>query len=500
MFIPRSDSKHSAALPIVGLCILAITLRLCSTLTLSHYYEAVSHQTDRITIQDSLIRQTERYQRVEESMIAARALPVVPLEGVLAGTKQSISDLAVQEPDDADQVRPLFEQYAADLRSEADLIGTGQVDAAIAVRQSGSLASGAALHERLTSLRESANAQRVAAKRKVKVMLIVPTALGSVFVCTVFIVYDQRRKRAYSLLATQETRFRSLIQQSTDVVVVADIHGAITYATPAAEHAFGQSAAQLRNAELADFVLPEDRGALTDLILATIARDGQPARGEVRFMLSNRAPRTMEVTAVNLIENEAVQGIVITAHDITERKMLFESLRHQAHHDSLTGLPNRLVLEDRLDTAIRQAEMTGVPTSVLFIDLNDFKMVNDRDGHAMGDELLVAAADRLRETLRIDDTVARIGGDEFVVLLDGTDREYAVRVAERLVEALSELPVRNRMLVQGASIGITVIRDSELSADIVLKHADSAMYAVKATGKSGWHVFGEPVPAIVSVA
>ena len=331
-------------------------------------------------------------------------------------------------------------------------------------------------------------------------MLIVPTALGSVFVCTVFIVYDQRRKRAFSLLAAQETRFRSLIQQSTDIVVVADIHGTITYATPAAEHAFGRSATQLRNAELADFVLPDDRGALTELILETIARDGQPARSEVRFVLSNRAPRTMEVTAVNLIENEAVQGIVITAHDITERKMLLESLRHQAHHDSLTGLPNRLVLEDRLDTAISQAQCTGVPTSVLFIDLNDFKMVNDRYGHAMGDELLVAAAERLRETLRIDDTVARIGGDEFVVLLDGIDRDYAVHVAERLVEALAELQVRDRILVQGASIGIAIIRDNELPADIVLKHADSAMYAVKVTGKTGWHVFGEPIPGMISVA
>ncbi|HEX3303003.1 MAG TPA: diguanylate cyclase [Thermomicrobiales bacterium] len=500
MFIPRSESKYGAALPIVGLCILAITLRLCSTLTLSHFYDAVSHETDRITIQESLIRQIERYQRVEESMIAARSLPVVPLDAVIAGTNQSISDLAVREPDDADQVRPLFEQYAADLRAEADLIANGQIDAAIALRQSGSLASGSAVHERLTALHESASARKAEAQRKVKVMLIVPTALGSVFVCTVFITYDQRRKRAYSLLAAQETRFRSLIQQSTDIVLVADIHGAITYATPAAEHAFGRSAAQLRNTELADFVLPDDRGAVTDLILEAIARDGQPSRGEVRFLLSNRVPRTMEVTAVNLIENEAVQGIVITAHDITERKMLLESLRHQAHHDSLTGLPNRLVLEDRLDSAIRQAQSTGVPTSVLFIDLNDFKMINDRDGHAMGDELLVAAADRLRETLRIDDTLARIGGDEFVVLLDGMDRDYAVRVAERLTEALAELPVRERILGQGASIGITVIRDNELPADIVLKHADSAMYAVKATGKTGWHVFGEPVPGLISVA
>jgi len=500
MLVPRSISKHGAALPIVGLCILAITLRLCSTLTLNHYYGIVGYESDRLTIQQSLLQQVERYQRVESSMITARSLPVVSLDSVLAGTTQSISDLEVKAPDDADQVRPLFERYAADLRAEAELIGSGRIDEAIAFRETGSLASGSAIHERLTSLRDASSARKANAKRKVRFMLIVPTAFGSVFVCTVFIIYDQRRKQAYSLVAAQETRFRSLIQQSTDIVVVADIHGAITYATPAAEQAFGQSAAHLRNTDLADFVVPDDRAALTDLILETIARDGQPSRGEVRFVVGNRVPRTMEATAVNLIENEAVQGIVITAHDITERKMLLESLRHQAHHDSLTGLPNRVVLEDRLDCAILQAQRTGTPTSVLFIDLDDFKLVNDRDGHAMGDELLVAAAAKLRETLRMDDTLARIGGDEFVVLLDGMDRDYAVRVAERLAEALAGLPVRDRTYAQCASIGITVIRDGELSADIVLKHADSAMYAVKATGKTGWHVFGEPVPGLVSVA
>jgi diguanylate cyclase (GGDEF)-like protein/PAS domain S-box-containing protein len=500
MQLSRGNPKQGAALPIVGLCILAIVLRLSTTLTLSHYYDIVGHETERMSSHSSLIQQVERYQRVESNMIAAGSLPVVPLDTVLTGTSQSLSDLAVANPDDADQVRPLFERYAADLRAEADLIANGQLDAAIALRQTGALVSGSALHERLTTLSEDASGRKADAKRKVRFLLIIPTAMGSVFVCTVFIVYDHRRKQAYRLLATQETRFRSLIQQSTDLVLVADIHGTITYATPAAEHALGKTSAQLRGVELADFVVPDDRAALGDLILETIAADGQPATGEARFVLGNGAPRSMEVVAVNLIEIEAVQGIVITAHDITERKMLFESMRYQAHHDSLTGLPNRIVLEDRLRAAINGTRCTGSPMAVLFVDLDDFKLVNDRDGHAAGDELLVATADALRGVLRMDDTIARIGGDEFVILLENTNRDYAVRVAERISEELTVLPLWDTIYTQRASIGIYVTRDGSQDPELVLKHADSAMYAVKATGKAGWHVFGDPAPRFVSVA
>jgi len=175
-------------------------------------------------------------------------------------------------------------------------------------------------------------------------------------------------------------------------------------------------------------------------------------------------------------------------------------MRYQAHHDSLTGLPNRLVLEDRLQAAINRARRTGSPVSVLFIDLDDFKLVNDRDGHASGDELLVAAAATLRGVLRMDDTVARIGGDEFVILLENTSRDYAVRVAERISEALAELSIWDTTYAQRASIGIYVTWNGSQDPELVLKHADSAMYAVKATGKAGWHVFGEPAPRLVSVA
>jgi diguanylate cyclase (GGDEF)-like protein/PAS domain S-box-containing protein len=500
MQLPRGNPKRGATLPIIGLCVLAIVLRLSTTLTLSHYYETVGHETDRMSSYSSLIQQIERYQRVESNMIAAGSLPVVPLDTVLTGTSQSLSDLAVNNPDDVNQVRPLFERYAADLRAEADLVGSGQLDAAIALRQTGALVSGSALHERLTTLREDASARKADAKRKVRFFLIIPTAMGSVFVCAVFIIYDQRQKRAYGLLETQEIRFRSLIQQSTDLVLVADIHGTIAYATPAAEHALGKTSEQLKGVELADFVVPDDRAALGDLILETIAADGQPATGEARFVLANGAPRSMEIVAVNLIENEAVEGIVVTAHDITERKMLLESMRYQAHHDSLTGLPNRIVLEDRLQVAVERARHAGSPVSVLFIDLENFKEVNDRDGHAAGDELLVATADALRGVLRMDDTVARIGGDEFVIVLENTNRDHAVRVAERISKELGELPIWDTTYTQRASIGIYVTRDGSLSPDLVLKNADSAMYAAKATGKAGWHVFGDPAPRLVSVA
>ena len=243
-------------------------------------------------------------------MIAARSLPVVSLDSVLAGTTQSIADLEVKAPDDADQMRPLFERYAADLRAEAELIGSGRIDEAIAFRETGSLASGSAIHERLTSLRDASSARKANAKRKVRFMLIVPTAFGSVFVCTVFIIYDQRRKQR-----TAWSRRRRRASDRSSSRARTSLSWPISTARSRTRPRRPSRHSGNRQPTCAIPTWPTSScrttgPQLTDLILETIARDGQPSRGEVRFVVGNRVPRTMEVTAVNLIENEAVQGIV----------------------------------------------------------------------------------------------------------------------------------------------------------------------------------------------
>ena len=169
--------------------------------------------------------------------------------------------------------------------------------------------------------------------------------------------------------------------------------------------------------------------------------------------------------------------------DITEHKLSEERIKHVAHHDSLTGLPNRLLFNDRLEQAIRHAERDSREFALLYLDLDRFKPVNDTLGHAAGDELLKSVAARIRRQVRESDTVARIGGDEFTVILaDIGSREDAQSVAGKIVGALAapfKLDRRTRRIEIGASIGIAVFPKDARDADGLVKVADSAMYQAK---------------------
>jgi diguanylate cyclase (GGDEF)-like protein len=172
------------------------------------------------------------------------------------------------------------------------------------------------------------------------------------------------------------------------------------------------------------------------------------------------------------------------------------TMMHQAIHDSLTDLPNRELLVDRLEHALARGERTGFETAILFIDLDGFKNVNDSLGHASGDELLVAVADRLRDCIRTADTAARLGGDEFAVLVeDVVERGGAARLAERIMAALREpFPIAGRDVFIGASIGIaTAARPGE----DLLRNADLAMYRAKAAGKNRYEFFEHGMRAVV---
>jgi diguanylate cyclase (GGDEF)-like protein len=158
-------------------------------------------------------------------------------------------------------------------------------------------------------------------------------------------------------------------------------------------------------------------------------------------------------------------------------------LAHQAFHDGLTNLPNRALFRERVAHALRRRSQAGTPLALLFIDLDDFKMVNDQLGHAVGDDLLVEVAARLKTCVRDEDTVARLGGDEFAILLEqASSHEVAVRVAGRILEAMRPpFLLQGRQVQVGASVGVTVSEASEV--DAVLREADVAMYMAKAHGK-----------------
>lgn len=185
-------------------------------------------------------------------------------------------------------------------------------------------------------------------------------------------------------------------------------------------------------------------------------------------------------------------GVLGIARDITERKQHEQQLDHIAHHDALTSLPNRVLLADRLHQAMTQAQRRGQRLAVAYLDLDGFKNINDSHGHDVGDQLLMIVGQRMKQALREGDTLARIGGDEFVaVLQDLTDIESSVPMLNRLLAAASQpIEVSNLVLQVSASLGITFYPQSvEMDADQLLRQADQAMYQAKLAGKNRYHLF-----------
>jgi len=207
----------------------------------------------------------------------------------------------------------------------------------------------------------------------------------------------------------------------------------------------------------------------------------------------------LEITATPLFDEEGeVEAIIELAHDITTHLMIHEQLQqqknrldHQAHHDALTGLPNRVLLTDRLHQAIKQAKREHYKVAVLVIDLDRFKEINDSLGHSVGDEVLVEIARRLRSGIRSVDTVARLGGDEFTIILANIERTSAVmEVGQKLIEILGEkIMYGEHELYITASIGISLYPDDGDNTEILLRNSDSAMYQAKEVGRNNYQFY-----------
>src|SRR5207249_4068756 len=189
----------------------------------------------------------------------------------------------------------------------------------------------------------------------------------------------------------------------------------------------------------------------------------------------------------------AKTATIWVVQDISDRKQKEQAIQHAALHDTLTGLPNRALLSDRLEQAIRYASRANTKFGVLFLDLDRFKMVNDTIGHDAGDQLLRAVADRLRRRVRATDTVARQGGDEFIIMLPEVRSIADIeRVAENLLaEIIKPIPIFGNDYVVTGSIGISIYPDHGSDAQSLLKNADAAMYRAKELGKNTHRVFSE---------
>jgi diguanylate cyclase (GGDEF)-like protein/PAS domain S-box-containing protein len=314
-----------------------------------------------------------------------------------------------------------------------------------------------------------------------------------------------RTKRAVgviqtSLNALQEThrtrrqteeRFRSLVLNTSDVITILAIDGAINFHSPSAGRIWGYSADALKNASFFGFVHPDDDEVARGLLAQSLSRPRLSMSAEIRLRLVDESWCYFEVVATNLLRDPRVNGIVTTFRDITERKDFEQALRYQAFHDALTDLPNRTLFVDRVERALARAGRSGVGAAVMFLDLDNFKVINDSLGHAVGDQLLVTLTERIKSCLRHEDTLARLSGDEFAVLIeDVRDPEDVRRLADRVQEQLQAPFILDRREVFATvSIGIAVSGPAHGAPDDLLRDADLAMYRAKANGKARCELF-----------
>jgi diguanylate cyclase (GGDEF)-like protein/PAS domain S-box-containing protein len=288
--------------------------------------------------------------------------------------------------------------------------------------------------------------------------------------------------------ATDE-RFQRLLQNASDMITVTDVELRIRYQTPAVERMLGYAPDELAGAPMLDLVHPEDRGRIAAAVLA-YRTEGRLATLECRLRRKDGSYLDSE-TLTAVVDTDPPQ-YVLTTRDVTERHHLQQQLRHQAFHDALTGLANRELFTDRVRHALARRGLADAPLAVLFLDVDDFKTVNDSLGHGVGDEFLVTVAERLRECLRPSDTAARIGGDEFAVLLeDVAGIEEASAIADRILATLHRpFPVGGREVLTRASAGIaTLDLDRVPRAEDLLRDAEAAMYSAKATRRGGYAIF-----------
>jgi diguanylate cyclase (GGDEF)-like protein/PAS domain S-box-containing protein len=267
--------------------------------------------------------------------------------------------------------------------------------------------------------------------------------------------------------------------------------GVVQYQSPSGEQVFGYGTAALLGSKLRDLIHPNDVQKLNAFLADVQHRPDTTSRVEWRVHHADGTWIYTETVGNNLLDDPDVRGLVLNSRDIGERRALQDQLTYQAFHDPLTSLPNRALFMDRLEQALIRSERRDQAVAMLFLDLDNFKIVNDSLGHQAGDHMLVAAAERVLDCVRPEDTVARLGGDEFTILIeDDRGLEAALDVAEQIaVKLRSPFVVVGHEVFSTASIGIAVSGPGVASSADLLRNADLAMYRAKSEGKARHAVF-----------
>ncbi|MEO6525416.1 MAG: sensor domain-containing diguanylate cyclase [Gemmatimonadaceae bacterium] len=320
-------------------------------------------------------------------------------------------------------------------------------------------------------------------------------ALGAIAVSLLLGARQLLSQRENALIVAEqamhasEARFRTLVQNSSDLIFVLDADGTIRFASSSASRVIGYAPESLIGVALSALADPEDSGRVDAFIEMTAQLPGVSPLAEWRLRRPDGHTVQVEAVASNLLADPSVGGIVLNARDVGERKALLDQLAHQAFHDPLTGLANRALFRDRVMHAITLARREERVVTVLFLDLDDFKQINDSLGHAEGDRLLAMIAARLRASARSTDTVARLGGDEFAVLVEDTNATASTaRLVERITEQMGfPFALSNGDVYVSASIGSASAVGGGM--DEIMRYADVAMYSAKRSGRGQHRVF-----------
>ncbi|WP_082771815.1 bifunctional diguanylate cyclase/phosphodiesterase [Actinoplanes sp. TFC3] len=325
---------------------------------------------------------------------------------------------------------------------------------------------------------------------------VLPVTAAAVTLTTLVIARQVASMRENERLVTQldenmlalrlkEERFRSLVQNSSDIVTVTQRDGTIEYLSPAVRRMLGTDPEELTGTNFIHRVHPEDLPIVKENLGRIAELPGATITYQVRLAHADGSYRMFEITLANLLHEESVRGLVSNTRDVTETVEAHERLSYEANHDVLTGLVNRALFSERVEAAVRHARPER-PISIVLVDLDDFKIVNDTLGHGVGDALLVSVAERMQATVRPTDTVARLGGDEFAILFEGLASTAVDRVLNRIADALAvPADIGGHLLSAQASFGVVDGRGGDDPGNL-LRQADIAMYEAKERGDGGY--------------
>lgn len=301
------------------------------------------------------------------------------------------------------------------------------------------------------------------------------------------------RKQAEKALRNNERRFRALIENATDLILIIDAQGISRYVSPSVRRILGYIPEKAVGQKIFELIHLDDLPLITYTLNKAIENPGI-SQATIEYRVRNRQGCWcyLEGVVTNLLDDPVVGGIIVNSHDITKRKQAEEQLQHDALHDPLTHLPNRTLFMDRLEQTIKYAERRkNFLFAVLFLDLDRFKVINDSLGHKIGDQLLLVIAEQLKTSLRAGDTVARLGADEFVILLeDISGVSDATYIANHIHQELTApIMVGENEVFVTASIGIALSSTSVGEAEHILRDAEIAMHSAKNLGRGCHQVF-----------